>query len=107
MITFKKSIPFALSALALSVSQWACAVVPTSGAYVDDQLHRHSWVQDQVGDEISTVNMIMCVMSGLRGDAMVNQDPYGDGWMVKIELSDLSQVDGLLSAADYATSVGA
>ena len=37
----------------------------------------------------------------------VNQDPYGDGWMVKIELSDLSQVDGLLSAADYATSVGA
>lgn len=38
---------------------------------------------------------------------LVNQDPYGDGWMVKIELSDLSQVDGLLSAVDYATSVGA
>ncbi len=38
---------------------------------------------------------------------LVNQDPYGDGWMVKIELSDLSQVDDLLSAADYATSVGA
>ena len=38
---------------------------------------------------------------------LVNQDPYGDGWMVKIELSDLYQVDGLLSAADYAASVGA
>jgi glycine cleavage system H protein len=38
---------------------------------------------------------------------LVNQDPYGDGWMVKIELSDLSQVEGLLSAADYAASVGA
>jgi glycine cleavage system H protein len=38
---------------------------------------------------------------------LVNQDPYGDGWMVKIELSDLSQIDGLLSAADYAASVGA
>jgi glycine cleavage system H protein len=38
---------------------------------------------------------------------LVNQDPYGDGWMVKIELSDLSQVDSLLSAADYAASVGA
>ena len=38
---------------------------------------------------------------------LVNQDPYGDGWMVKIELSDLSQVDGLLSASDYAASVGA
>jgi glycine cleavage system H protein len=38
---------------------------------------------------------------------LVNQDPYGDGWMVKIELSDPSQVEALLSAADYATSVGA
>ena len=38
---------------------------------------------------------------------LVNQDPYGDGWMVKIELSDLSQVEGLLSATDYAASVGA
>jgi glycine cleavage system H protein len=38
---------------------------------------------------------------------LVNQDPYGDGWMVKIELSDLSQVEGLLSAADYAASLGA
>jgi len=38
---------------------------------------------------------------------LVNQDPYGDGWMVKIELSDLSQVEALLSAADYAASVGA
>ena len=38
---------------------------------------------------------------------LVNQDPYGDGWMVKIELSDLTQIDGLLSAADYAASVGA
>jgi glycine cleavage system H protein len=38
---------------------------------------------------------------------LVNQDPYGDGWMVKIELSDLSQIDGLLSAADYAASIGA
>ena len=38
---------------------------------------------------------------------LVNQDPYGDGWMVKIEFSDLSQIEGLLSAADYAASVGA
>ncbi len=38
---------------------------------------------------------------------LVNQDPYGDGWMVKIELSDVSQVTGLLSAADYTAQVGA
>jgi glycine cleavage system H protein len=32
---------------------------------------------------------------------LVNKDPYGKGWMIEIELSDASQADGLLSAADY------
>lgn len=31
----------------------------------------------------------------------VNEDPYGDGWIVKIKISDLSEIDGLLSADDY------
>ena len=31
----------------------------------------------------------------------VNKDAYGDGWMIKIKLSNPSEVDGLLSAADY------
>lgn len=38
---------------------------------------------------------------------LVNSDPYGDGWMVKIEVSDASQVEGLLSSAAYQTLVGA
>jgi len=38
---------------------------------------------------------------------LVNSDPYGDGWMVKIEFSDASQVEGLLSAPDYKVQVGA
>ena len=37
---------------------------------------------------------------------LVNSDPYGDGWMVKIEFSDGSQVAGLLSAANYRIQVG-
>lgn len=32
---------------------------------------------------------------------LVNQDPYGKGWMIEIELSDTAQAEGLLSAADY------
>ena len=32
---------------------------------------------------------------------MINEDPYGDGWMVKIELSDPTDVDDLLSSGDY------
>ncbi|MBN2325843.1 MAG: glycine cleavage system protein H, partial [Candidatus Omnitrophica bacterium] len=33
--------------------------------------------------------------------ALVNQDPYGRGWIVKIEFSDSSQLDDLLDAAAY------
>jgi glycine cleavage system H protein len=31
----------------------------------------------------------------------LNEDPYGEGWICVIELTDPSQLDGLLSAADY------
>ncbi|GAA4269120.1 glycine cleavage system protein GcvH [Hyunsoonleella aestuarii] len=36
----------------------------------------------------------------------VNTDPYGDGWMIKLKCSDLSQVETLLSADDYKALVG-
>lgn len=38
---------------------------------------------------------------------LVNSDPYGDGWMVKILISDPAEVGGLLSAADYQQLIGA
>jgi glycine cleavage system H protein len=31
----------------------------------------------------------------------VNDDPYGDGWMIKLKISDASQIESLLSADDY------
>jgi len=31
----------------------------------------------------------------------VNSDPYGEGWMVKIKMSDLSELDGLMDADGY------
>lgn len=37
----------------------------------------------------------------------VNSDPYGDGWMIKIKLSDPAEVDGLMSDADYKALIGA
>ena len=36
----------------------------------------------------------------------VNTDPYGEGWMIRIKMSDSSQVDGLLSDAEYKELVG-
>ncbi|CAG0960710.1 glycine cleavage system H protein [Flavobacteriales bacterium] len=37
---------------------------------------------------------------------LVNQDPYGKGWMVKIKVSDSSQANSLLSVADYKALIG-
>lgn len=37
---------------------------------------------------------------------IVNQDPYGEGWIIKIEISDLSQVDQLLSVDAYKAIIG-
>jgi glycine cleavage system H protein len=36
----------------------------------------------------------------------VNKDPYGAGWMIKVAMSNISEVDDLLSAADYKTLIG-
>jgi glycine cleavage system H protein len=36
---------------------------------------------------------------------LVNSDPYNEGWMIKIELSDTSELDHLLSAADYESHI--
>ncbi len=38
--------------------------------------------------------------------ASVNKDPYGSGWMVRIRISDPSQVGELLSAAQYQAVIG-
>ncbi|MCB4799884.1 glycine cleavage system protein GcvH [Neotamlana laminarinivorans] len=37
----------------------------------------------------------------------VNTDPYGEGWMIKVKCSDLSQVEGLLSDEDYKALISA
>ena len=38
---------------------------------------------------------------------LVNDDPYGKGWMVKVGLSDIKQLDTLLSAGEYEALIGA
>jgi len=38
---------------------------------------------------------------------LVNSDPYGKGWMIKVELSDLSEAEDLLDAEAYKKLIGA
>jgi glycine cleavage system H protein len=47
------------------------------------------------------------VNSALDGDpAVVNRDPYGDGWMVALRLTDAGSLGGLLSPSAYRAHIG-
>ncbi|GAB1397494.1 MAG TPA: glycine cleavage system protein GcvH [Saprospiraceae bacterium] len=37
--------------------------------------------------------------------ALINSDPYGEGWIIKVKISDKSEIDGLLDADAYAALV--
>ncbi len=37
---------------------------------------------------------------------LVNSDPYGEGWMIKVEVSNATELAGLLSADDYKKLIG-
>jgi glycine cleavage system H protein len=56
-----------------------------------------------VSDVIAPVSgEIVAVNEGLSGKPeLVNEDPYGDGWLVRVKLSDPSELDSLLDAAAY------
>lgn len=54
-----------------------------------------------VGGKVTEVN------AGLTDNPeYVNTDPYGKGWIIKMEVTDLAQVEGLLTAAAYKELIG-
>jgi glycine cleavage system H protein len=69
--------------------------------------------KDTAYAEIESVKAVSDVIAPLSGEIVevnagleqnperINADPYGEGWLVKVRLSDPSEADGLLSAADY------
>ena len=69
--------------------------------------------KDQPYGEVESVKAVSDVISPLSGEVLevnrkvidapetVNEDPYGEGWLVRIRLSDPSEVDSLLDAEAY------
>lgn len=50
---------------------------------------------------------IVAVNLALEDDpALVNADPYGDGWMIRMEISDESELAELMSADEYELHIG-
>ena len=56
-----------------------------------------------VSDVISPLSGEIIEVNGALGDKpeAINEDPYGEGWLVKVKLSDPSEQDSLLDAAGY------
>ncbi len=74
--------------------------------------------QDEVFGTVEAVKTVSELFSPVTGEIteinekleddpeLVNSDPYGDGWMVKIKLADTSELDSLLSVDEYQNLVG-
>jgi glycine cleavage system H protein len=60
-----------------------------------------------VSDVIAPVSGEIVEVNTALGDApeAINTDPYGEGWMVKVRVSDPSEADGLLDAEAYESSL--
>ena len=74
--------------------------------------------KDEPYAEVESVKAVSDVIAPLSGEIVavnealaedphaINEDPYGEGWLVKVRLSDPGERDGLLDAASYAASLG-
>ena len=50
---------------------------------------------------------VVAINSRLDGEpALVNTDPYGDGWMIKMRIANPADRDGLMDAGAYKSHVG-
>ena len=51
---------------------------------------------------------ILTFNKGLESEPeAINKDPYGKGWMIRVQMTDASETNDLLSAADYKQLIGA
>ena len=74
--------------------------------------------KDQAYAEVESVKAVSDVIAPLSGEITevnealseapekINGDPYGEGWLVKIKMTDPAEREELMSAADYQASLG-
>jgi glycine cleavage system H protein len=72
-----------------------------------------SVAKDESYGEVESVKAVSDLVSPLSGEVIevnqavvdepekINEDPYGEGWLIKVRLTDPSEVDGLLDLSAY------
>ncbi|MBV9049556.1 MAG: glycine cleavage system protein GcvH [Solirubrobacterales bacterium] len=73
--------------------------------------------KDEPYTEVESVKAVSDVFAPLSGEIIavnealaekpeiINEDPYGEGWLVRVKMSDRTQVDELMDAATYEASL--
>ena len=86
--------------------------------YVDVETLEETIDQNEVFGSVEAVKTVSDLIMPLSGEIIsfnedledapekVNSDPYGEGWIIKIKLSDTLQIDNLLNAEAYKEVIG-
>lgn len=87
--------------------------------YVEIETEGDTLDQEEVFGTVEAVKTVSDLFMPVSGEVvevnsmladepeLVNKDPYGDGWMIKVKISDASQLDGLMDAEAYKAEIGA
>ncbi len=87
--------------------------------YVEVETLDQTLEKDEVFGTVEAVKTVSDLFLPLSGEIIafnedlestpesVNADPYGDGWMIKVKISDPSEIDSLLSSESYKELIGA
>lgn len=86
--------------------------------YVEIETEGETLDQEEVFGSVEAVKTVSDLFMPVSGEIIefnsalesspesVNTDPYGDGWMIKVKMTDPSEVEGLLSADAYKEVIG-
>jgi glycine cleavage system H protein len=87
--------------------------------YVDVDSEGDTVEKDEVFGSVEAVKTVSDLFMPITGEVVefnealedapevVNNDPYGDGWMIKVAISDAKELESLLTAEQYNDLVGA
>ena len=86
--------------------------------FVDINTEGETLAQDEVFGSVEAVKTVSDLNMPVAGEVLeineaindqpelVNNDPYGEGWMIKISVADPAELDTLLDAAGYQAHIG-